>query len=141
MLGLDLVIGGAMKVLDKLIPDKEEKARIEVELFRMKQAGEFKEIDAELERIRTQTDINKTEAAHADVFVAGWRPAIGWVFALALAWQFIVAPAIQTIFILYTGHGLPVPLPTIDGMLWELGFGMLGLGGLRTLEKIKGVAR
>ena len=78
---------------------------------------------------------DKAEAASPSLFVAGWRPAIGWTCAAALAYQFLLAPlAVWVGFLI--GHPVPKP-PTLDEHLWELMFGMLGLGALRSLEKIK----
>lgn len=119
------------KVLD-LIPDPNARAKAEAEYQR-----EVLEIAAKAEA--DQRDINKTEAQHGSIFVAGWRPAIGWVCALALAFQYLVRP----FWIWSLGvwmPGVPIP-PSLDGMLWELVFGMLGMGGLRSVEKFKGVAR
>lgn len=85
-----------------------------------------------------QVEINKVEAASNDIFVAGWRPFIGWVCGVALAYTYIAAPFwawILTIY--YPDKTMPV-LPTDN--LFELVLAMLGLGGLRTFEKIRGVA-
>ena len=72
------------------------------------------------------------------MFVAGWRPAIGWVCAIALMYQYTLSPI--AVWVAAMAHyTLPTP-PTLDSSLWELMFGMLGMGGLRTYEKIKGVA-
>lgn len=88
---------------------------------------------------RAQSEVNKAEAESGSLFVAGWRPAIGWTCAAALAYQFLLAPlALWGGFI--AGYPIPKP-PTLDDHLWELMFGMLGLGALRSLEKIKNAAR
>jgi hypothetical protein len=82
-----------------------------------------------------QVSVNRQEALHASLFVAGWRPAIGWTCAAALGFEFLVSPLGQWIgFVL--GHPIPKP-PTLSEHLWELLMGMLGLGALRSLEKIK----
>jgi hypothetical protein len=86
-----------------------------------------------------QLEVNKTEAASVSVFVSGWRPFIGWTCAAALAFEFVVSPLAQWIGFV-TGHPIPKP-PTLSEHLWELLFGMLGLGALRSLEKIKGASR
>jgi len=118
--GMDL----AGKVIDKLWPDKSEQERAQ--------------LAAAVAVVQGQIDINKVEAGSSSTFVAGWRPAVGWVCAAALAWQYIVRPGV-TFGFATAGHAMP-ELPTIDGQLWELMFGMLGFGGLRTFEKVKGVA-
>ena len=87
---------------------------------------------------QAQTDINKAEATNSSVFVSGWRPAIGWVCALALAYQYLFRPLAGTVAGVL-GVTIP-PLPGLDDNLWQLMMGMLGMGGLRTFEKVQGVA-
>ena len=86
-----------------------------------------------------QAEINKIEAAHRSVFVSGWRPFIGWSCGVALAWSYVVTP------ILHFGlaqAGLLVDLPAMDmSEMMPVLMGMLGLGGLRTFEKFKGVTK
>jgi hypothetical protein len=126
-------------VLDRVYPDPTQKAQIALELEKMRQSGEFREIDAELERSRQQTDVNKTEAASTDRFVAGWRPFIGWVCGSALAWHYIGRPMADWVVLLTGAHA---QIPAVDlGDLIVILLGMLGLGGLRTTEKIKGVTK
>ena len=103
-----------------------------------KSAEEAARLAAELTIVQGQLETNKAEAASTSPFTSGWRPAIGWVCALALFAQYIARPALAWVGIV-TGHPFP-PLPGIDDNLWQLMLGMLGLGGLRTLEKTKGVA-
>ena len=88
--------------------------------------------------IQGQLDINKTEAANPSLFVSGWRPAIGWVCGLACAWNWI-GLKIALFIAAYTGHALNMSPADVSEMMPVL-FGMLGLGGLRTAEKINGVA-
>ena len=114
------------KVLD-FIPDPKQKQEAEQALIASLQVW-----DAQ------QSKINEVEAASGSLFVSGWRPAIGWVCALALFYQYMLIPL--------AGWGLAVarvvvpPFPVLDSNLWQLMFGMLGMGGLRTFEKVKGVA-
>lgn len=130
----DVIAGVVGKIIDRAWPDPTQKAQIALELEKMKQAGDFKQIDAALEQSRQQTEVNKVEAAHASLFVAGWRPFIGWVGGAALAWHFIGRPAATAIF-----HE---QIPEVDlGDLITIVGGMLGLTIARTTEKIKGVAR
>lgn len=123
-------------IIDKLvglIPDHNARAKAK------------EEFELELQRAVTrasemQVEVNKIEAAHSSVFVAGWRAGLGWCCVLAVAWAFIGQPiALWSIQV----FDLPVSkLPEIQtDYLFELVFAMLGLGGLRTVEKIKGVAR
>jgi hypothetical protein len=87
-----------------------------------------------------QLEINKAEAQHRNIFVAGWRPFIGWTCGVALAWHFVISP-----FVIFgasmAGFELP-DLPEFDmGSLMTVLMGMLGLGGLRTFEKVKQVSK
>ena len=126
--GIDDAIAAGMKVLDKFIPDPEAKAKAETALR-----------DSLLSWDKAQSEVNAVEAANASVFVSGWRPFIGWCCGLALAYQFVAAPILVWVA-LSLGFHPPIP-PKLDDTLWQLVFAMLGMGGLRTLEKLKGVAR
>ena len=124
-----LDIGG--KVLDRVFPDPAQQAAARLELLKLQQSGE-------LTQIAGQMEINKVEAANPSVFVSGWRPAIGWVCGAGFAVQFVVGPLAEWGSALY-GH--PVKFPQMDtGTMMPLLLGMLGLGGMRTAEKIQGVA-
>jgi len=138
MFGIDDIIGAGLQILDKVIPDPAAKAEAQLKLLQLKQAGEFKELEVKLAMVQSQTDTNKEEAKSSNLFVAGWRPFIGWTCGGALFSQYIIRPWVQAIFVM-TGHPIP-NLPGIDDQLWQLLGGMLGLGGLRTFEKIKGKA-
>ena len=86
-----------------------------------------------------QLEINKTEAAHRSIFVAGWRPFIGWTSGLALAYTYVIQPI--AVFILgQTGYLIDLPTLSMSEMMPVL-MGMLGLGGLRTFEKFKKVSK
>lgn len=126
--GLDDAINAGLHILDKFIPDPTQKAQAEQEL-----RAYFAAADA------GQQQVNAAEAANASVFTSGWRPWIGWVCGMALAYQYVLAP-LGVWFASIVGHPIPVP-PKLDDVLWQLMFGMLGMGGLRTYEKIKGVAK
>lgn len=103
----------------------------------------FPDADAEqkrqLQMILAQTEVNKTEAAHASIFVAGWRPAAGWTCVAALIYTFIIYPLLLWAAAFFPDF-TPPKLVQVD-MLFELLFGMLGLAGLRSYEKIKEVSR
>lgn len=103
-----------------------------------KSAQEAQQLAAAVAIVQGQIDTNKAEAANPNAFTSSWRPAIGWVCAAALACQYIGRPLLAWVGIV-TGHPFP-DLPGIDDNLWELMLGMLGLGGLRSFEKVKGVA-
>lgn len=119
-------------LVDRLIPDKAAAERAKADM-------EAALIKASNEAALAQVEVNKIEAGHSSVFVAGWRPAIGWVCAAALAWAFIVAPVASWTM---AAFGARETLPAIGtDNLFELVLAMLGLGGLRTFEKMRGVAR
>lgn len=119
--GLDL----ANSVVNKIWPDKSEQERAQ--------------LAAAVSLVQGQLEINKAEAANPSVFTSGWRPAIGWCCAAALAYQYLLRPLASWGFVI-AGHPLP-EMPGIDDNLWQLLLGMLGLGGLRTFEKFKGVTK
>lgn len=124
-----LDIGG--KIIDRVWPDPIQAATAKLELIKLQQSGE-------LAAMAGQMDINKVEAASASVFVSGWRPAIGWVCGAGFAVQFVIGPLAEWGSAL-AGH--PVKFPQMDtSTMMPLLLGMLGLGGLRTAEKIQGVA-
>lgn len=126
-----LDVGG--KLIDRLWPDPDKRDLARLELFKLQQSGE-------LQQIAGQMEVNKVEAASASVFVSGWRPFIGWVCGAALAYTYLGYPLLLWAAALWRPEFKP-PALALDGMLYELLLGMLGLGGLRTFEKIKGVAR
>ena len=118
-------------LITRIFPDPAQAANAKLELLKLQQSGELASMTA-------QTDINKAEAQNASIFVSGWRPACGWVCALALAYQYLIRPLAST-FASFIGISIP-PLPGLDDNLWQLMMGMLGMGGLRTFEKVQGVA-
>ena len=118
----------AGKVLDKFVQDKDLKAKLDHELNMA-----FHEANL------AQTEINKVEAASQNMFVAGWRPFVGWTCGVALLYHFLLLPLLH--FIL-KATGNEVELPEFDfSHLSTILMGMLGLGGLRTYEKLRGVSR
>jgi hypothetical protein len=130
---IQALIGPVTGLLDKFIPDADEKARIAHELATM---GERHAQEALL----AQLEINKAEAASGSVFKGGWRPAVGWVCASAFAYHFVLQPILLFVVAL-TGTELPT-LPEFDmsTLLPVLG-GMLGIGGLRSYEKKQGLTK
>jgi hypothetical protein len=119
-------------LVDRLIPDRAaaEKAKAEMEQ---------QLVTAASAAAMAQVEVNKVEAGHSSVFVAGWRPSIGWVCAAGLAWAFVLAPIASWALVVL---GVKAELPAIQfDHLFELVLAMLGIGGLRTFEKLRGVAR
>ena len=119
--GLDL----AKTAINKIWPDKSEQEKAEL-------AGT-------LALLTAQISTNQEEAKSTSIFVAGWRPFIGWVCGMALMYTYLGYPLLLWILSVWKPELTPPKLGN-DGMLYELLFGMLGLGGLRTFEKYKGVA-
>jgi len=119
-MGLDDIVATGMKVLDKFIPDPEAKAKFESELRDSLQGWD-----------KQQNEVNAVEAQNSNIFVSGWRPAIGWVGAIGLLYQYLLRP-------IAVGAGWH-DLPTLDSSLMELVTAMLGMAGLRTYEKTLGV--
>jgi len=130
-----LVLGSLLEVgktlLDRFIPDPEAKRAAEAEFLKMAMDGELKQTIAQLE-------INAREAAHPSVFVAGWRPFFGWAGGAAFVYATIGQPMLAWVAAI---KGWPTP-PTLNlDLLWVVITGMLGIGGLRTMEKFKGVTK
>lgn len=118
--GLGSVADLANNVINKIWPDKSEQ--------------EKQQLAAAVMVVQGQLDINKEEAKNPSVFVSGWRPAIGWVCGAACAWNWI-GLKIALFIAAYTGHALNLQPADISEMMPVL-LGMLGLGGLRTVEKL-----
>lgn len=122
--GLGAVADLAGTVINKIWPDKSEQEKQQL-------ANAFAIVQGQL-------DINKAEASNPSVFVSGWRPAIGWVCGMACAWNWVGLPIVKAGLAIY---GQPLMLSPADiGEMMPILLGMLGMGGLRTAEKINGVA-
>lgn len=126
-------------VIDKAIPDPAAAADAKLRVMELTQKGELAVLDADLKIALGQIEVNKVEAASPDPFRGGWRPAAGWVCVFGLFYTFLLRPLLPWLVAL-TGADVP-ELPPIDTMeLIALLGGMLGLGGFRTFERIKGKA-
>ena len=130
---LSALIGPVTGILDKFIEDKDAKNAMAHEIATMAEKAAH-------EAAMAQVEVNKVEAGHRSLFVSGWRPSVGWVCSFALFYHFIANPLI--LFVVgITGHAIP-PLPEFDmNSLMTVLMGMLGLGGLRTFEKAKGLTK
>ena len=123
-------------VLEKILPDPQAQADAKLKLLEVAQKGDLAVLDAETRLALGQMEINKAEAT-TDLFRGGWRPATGWACVGGLVYQFLVQPILPWI-VTIMGGSVP-PLPAIDNdTLMVLLTGMLGLGGLRTFEKVRG---
>ena len=116
-------------IVSKVIPDRDAQIKIQAEL-------EKQMLAIEADQLSGQREINKVEASSSSLFVAGWRPACGWVGAFGLAWQFVLAPVATWIATLCGSHILLPVLPSGD--LLNLVFALLGIGSLRSFDKWKG---
>lgn len=136
--GIGSILDFGGKIIDKIFPDPNAAAAAKLELFKAQQAGEFKELDAQIEIAKAQIGVNAVEAANPSLFVSGWRPNIGWICGAALGWNFILRPIVVTVAVLY-GHPVDLPSAEMGELLPVLG-ALLGIGAMRTVEKVKGVA-
>ena len=123
--GLGSVADLANNVINKIWPDKSEE--------------EKQKLAAAVALVQGQLEVNKAEASNPSIFVAGWRPAIGWVCGAALCYTYLLYPLLMWAAAIWF-PSLKPPLLGNGDMLYELLFGMLGLGAMRTFETVKGVA-
>lgn len=139
MFGIDDLIGAGLKLLDKVIPDPAAKAAAQAELMKMQHVELMAVMGIEGEIAKSQIAVNAEEAKSSSLFVAGWRPFIGWVCGCAFAYHFVALPFLAFVLAIF---GVAVALPAFDmSSLMTVLMGMLGLGGFRMYEKLKGVAR
>lgn len=125
--------GGLFGLIDDMFTTENERAEARLKVMALLSAENL-----------GQMDVNKTEATHASMFVAGWRPAVGWICAGALAWQFLLLPMLSTLALVATATaGIKLDLSGLMQFnmseLSPILLGMLGLGALRTYEKTQGV--
>ena len=132
MLNLGSLVGPETGLLDKFIEDKDVKNKLAHDLSTMAERHAQ-------ELAKGQLEVNKTEAAHKSLFVAGWRPAIGWICGRGMASNFLLIPIANFVLAL-TGSAIVIPLLDTGEMMPVL-MGMLGLGAMRTYEKKQGVQR
>jgi len=141
LIGIGSIIEGVGKVADSLITT--DKERLQMDLENRKLDLEEKKIDQATDL--AQVEINKIEAGSSSLFVSGWRPAVGWVGVLGLAYQFLGYPLMQWLWSFLQGvdiipKGLQPPPDLQTDQLMVLLSGLLGFGGMRSFEKSKGVA-
>lgn len=125
-------------ILDKIIPDPTAAADAKLKALELAQRGELAALDADLRLMLAQADINKAEAS-TDLFRGGWRPACGWVCAAGLAYTFLLRPVLPWLASLAGADVQAMPEIDTDTLMVLL-TGMLGLSGLRTVERIRGKA-
>lgn len=140
-------IGGVFDLgkmaIERLWPDPIKRAEEMRKLEQMMQNGKLEQMKLHVQLILAQVDVNKVEAKHKSIFVAGWRPAVGWIGAISLGYQFILYPLLVWIWFIGQASGfIPVELdspPILDtDALFVILTGMLGIGGMRSFDKTKG---
>lgn len=139
-MGFDLssLIGGSIgEAFQKIVgafkvdPTTALKIQAQLEQVKLELTGKI------LDQVNSQIEVNAAEAKSGNLFVAGWRPFIGWICGCSFAWQFVLEPLVSYVLSVY-GH--PMSLPKLDyGFMSEVLMGMLGLGGMRTYEKLQNV--
>jgi len=126
-------------LMDRVFPDKAAADAAKLRVMEMAQAGELAQLNADVQLATGQIEVNKAEAANASLFIAGWRPAVGWTCAAAFFFKFVGGP------LLVVGMqmaGKQVTLPEFDyAEMSTILFGLLGLGSMRSWEKSKGVTK
>ena len=130
---IQALIGPATELIGKFVEDKDQKNKLAHEIATMAERHAQ-------DLAKGQLEINKMEAQHRSIFVAGWRPFLGWGLSFAMIWHFVLVPMV-TFGFAYAGIEAPdLPAFDMDPLMTVL-MGMLGLGGLRTFEKAKGLTK
>ena len=130
---IDQLIGPITGLLDKFIEDKDKKAALAHDLATMAERHIH-------EANMGQIEVNKAEAQHRSMFVAGWRPFLGWGLSFAMIWHFVLVPIVTFVFAYIRIEAPDLPEFDMNSLMTVL-MGMLGLGGLRTYEKSRGLTK
>jgi hypothetical protein len=137
-LGSIFDLGG--KIIDKIFPDKDAADKVKFEMMKMQQEGAFKEMELEYAAMAQQAKINEVEAGSSNFFIAGWRPAVGWVCVAAYAFNYLGMPLFN-----WGAKFFLENAPQITALnaseLNPILFCLLGIGGLRTFEKVRGATK
>lgn len=141
---IDTILGVGEKIIERAWPDPMKQAEEKRKLMELHQRGDLAELEAYVGNLQGQLEINKVEAAHPNLFVSGWRPAIGWTGAGAMAYQFLVYPLLIWVWAtLQAFDKVPAtlnPPPMLEtAALFSIVTGMLGIGAQRSFDKAKGV--
>ena len=131
LLGIGKIVESVGNIADDLFTSKEEKLKIALEEKKM-----------QTQLMHGQLEINKAEAQHSSRFVAGWRPFIGWVGGIAMAYQFLLYPLLTWLWSFaqakeWIPKEIKPPSPFDAGPLFAIVTGMLGIGGMRSYDKLK----
>ena len=133
-----ILLGIGSKVIDKIWPDPVQRDVAKLELLKLQQSGELAQLTADTNLMIEQIKVNQAEAQNPSLFVSGWRPGVGWICVAACGWNWIGLPIAKLALEIY-GHPITLSPADLTEMLPVL-MGMLGLGGLRTIEKLQGRA-
>ena len=131
------LFSAAQSLIERFFPDPEKKAAAQLELLKMQQNGELAQLASETDLAKLQIQVNVEEAKSTNWFVAGWRPGIGWVCGAGLAYASLIEPFARFIAKVWFGYTGEFPVISTDLTLQIL-MGLLGLGAMRSVEKIKG---
>ncbi len=132
ILGPILELGRGL--IERFFPDKEKAAEAERQLLAALADGHLKTVLAQLE-------INAREAQHPSFWVAGWRPYFGWGLGTLLLYHYMIREWIVWAMSIWAPHLPPIPSSNVDNVLWELIFGLLGIAGMRSFEKVRGASK
>jgi hypothetical protein len=130
-------------IINRIFPDPAQAAAAQLELLKMQQNGDLAQLAADTDLAKLQIQVNIEEAKHANIFVSGWRPAVGWCCAAAFAYSYVLLPFLQFVVFTFGTAEMAAQLKLAPALelseMVPVLFGMLGLSGLRTAERIKGV--
>jgi hypothetical protein len=131
---LKTVLSPVTDIISEVVVDKDKRDAIELEMAKL-----LDQVDERYhEELMGQIEVNKQEAQHASIFVAGWRPFIGWTSGVGIAYTFVLAPFIE-FFARLSGYVGEVPVPDTSSLM-ALVTAMLGVGAMRSYDKLKGTA-
>jgi Holin of 3TMs, for gene-transfer release len=143
MFPLAAILGIGSKLIDKFIPDPAQAEQAKLKLLEMQQSGDLAQLAAETDLAKLQIQTNVEEAKNANIFVSGWRPAVGWCCAAAFAYSYVLLPFAQFLVFTFGTTAMAEQLalaPKLElSEMMPVLLGMLGLGSLRTVEKVKNV--
>ena len=143
MFPLAAILGIGSKLIDKFIPDPAQAEQAKLKLLEMQMTGDLAQLAAETDLAKLQIQTNVEEAKHANIFVSGWRPAVGWCCAAAFAYSYVLLPFLQFVVFTFGTTAMAEQLalaPRLElSEMMPVLLGMLGLGSLRTVEKVKNV--
>lgn len=135
------VLSIGSKLIDRLWPDPAQRDQAKIQLLQLQQTGELATLTATTDLAKAQAAINQQEAASTSLFVAGWRPFVGWCCGAAFAYAFILQPFVTFLLAVFHVPVDPKTLPVLDvSSMMPVLLGMLGLGAMRSYEKVQGAA-